>query len=819
MNIKTTIGLGIAVIVLSAAFLIFGGGQSAPSADGDGSPTTPGQPITGATDAEDDRSLAHPLTDDTTIQKIVYEKRGQPRMVFERTEGDDGGGPVKWQMVEPTRCEATTWTVNDVVLAAKRLKYASKYDIAGENSLSLEDAGIRPEPVARFAVTSVDGDTVEFEVGKLLIGQRKRYVYLPSRPDEVFVAEETFDNILDRDPAQFREGKLFRMIASHAVELEIIERGDDGLTTYKLKKQDGEWAFVAPFSAKAESKKIQDVVNMMNRVRATPWLEEIPTSRAPFGLDPPYLQVTVATEEEVVKPAPEDKPEEDGEEGETTGETTESDEEPEPEIEIKRNEFVLLLSDRRPIDDDKKVYLQRGGEEQVGLINATELDKFVPRLSEWRIMKIFTKGDASRANSLKIQLSEKTLEFELRGNDWFFTGTEQLAEPGEIAAVLAALELLKAVSFTDTGVEPSFGLDTPAAEITLGFPESDEVLTLRIGAFTEQVEKRLRYVQRGGSSTVAKVRNNGLTEIFREQAIYRNRELLDFADSGLLKIELARQLEASGRKQHLTLERDEDGVWQMTAPTQSEVDLEAVQKMANKLAKLRGTRIADEQNPDKLGLSEPDIEVTLTVKGVPTIKVPETGDENTAPEITPGEPITRRLGLSKQDGVVYARSPDVPVFMEVDAAVYDALMAEVIDGVFWDFEMSQVVAFGSKDGEREISLRKVRDRWQYSLEPDIPIDGSKVDQHISKLRHFKTRRYVEYTSANRSAYGLDAPTRQFFFEVEGGTRYELLISGADYRGTGEGLYATTIDSASRIFVLDPMVLKLGVIELSRLEAE
>ena len=108
MNIKTTIGLGIAVIVLSAAFLIFGGGQGVPSADGDGSPTTPGQPVSGTADTEDDRSLAGSLTDDTTIEKIVYEKRGQPRMVFERIEGDDDGGPVKWQMVEPTHCEATT---------------------------------------------------------------------------------------------------------------------------------------------------------------------------------------------------------------------------------------------------------------------------------------------------------------------------------------------------------------------------------------------------------------------------------------------------------------------------------------------------------------------------------------------------------------------------------------------------------------------------------------------------------------------------------------------------------------------------------------
>ena len=73
-----------------------------------------------------------------------------------------------------------------------------------------------------------------------------------------------------------------------------------------------------------------------------------------------------------------------------------------------------------------------------------------------------------------------------------------------------------------------------------------------------------------------------------------------------------------------------------------------------------------------------------------------------------------------------------------------------------------------------------------------------------------------------SRIGVTAPFPKYSssaFEVASGTRYELLISGAEYRGTGEGLYATTIDSASRIFVLDPMVLKLGVIELSRLEAE
>ena len=150
MNIKTTIGLGIAVIVLSAGFLIFGRGDPTPITDDDGSTTTSNQPIAGTLDTEDDRSLAHPLTDDTTIQKVVYEKRGKARMVFERIEGDkDCGGPVKWQMVEPTHCEATTWTVNAVVLAATRLTSASKYHLAGERSRALGRPRLRPGKASR----------------------------------------------------------------------------------------------------------------------------------------------------------------------------------------------------------------------------------------------------------------------------------------------------------------------------------------------------------------------------------------------------------------------------------------------------------------------------------------------------------------------------------------------------------------------------------------------------------------------------------------------------------------------------------------------
>ena len=156
--------------------------------------------------------------------------------------------------------------------------------------------------------------------------------------------------------------------------------------------------------------------------------------------------------------------------------------------------------------------------------------------------------------------------------------------------------------------------------------------------------------------------------------------------------------------------------------------------------------------------------------------------------------------------------------MEVESAVYDALLAEVLDGTFWDISQSQVVAFGSKDDQREVSLRKVQDRWQYSLEPDFPIDPEKVTQHLSRIINIKTPRYVEYDVSSLADYGLDAPAHRFFFELDDGKRHELLVSGMALPAADHRRYATVADSR-RVFVLDASVLDLGAIKLERFEAD
>ena len=75
-----------------------------------------------------------------------------------------------------------------------------------------------------------------------------------------------------------------------------------------------------------------------------------------------------------------------------------------------------MLSDRSPIDNDQQIYVKRGEDEQVGMVNATELKKFVPDPIQWRDMKI-AKLAAAQADSMKIESSAGTIEFELRLSD------------------------------------------------------------------------------------------------------------------------------------------------------------------------------------------------------------------------------------------------------------------------------------------------------------------------------------------------------------------------------------------------------------------
>ena len=573
------------------------------------------------------------------------------------------------------------------------------------------------------------------------------------------------------------------------------------------------------------------MVNAVSRLWVPNWLEQVPSNLAEFGLEVPYLRITVVTEKTIEKPSDDEFDE--AKEPEPTQDAQEDGPaEKEAEQEIVREEFVLLLSDHSPIDNNQQIYVKRGEDEQIGMVNATELKKFVPDPIQWRDMKIAELA-AAQADSMKIESSAGTIEFELRDGDWYFADSEEPAEPIEVGGLIASLAVLEAVNFVDGGQAGSFGLDQPAAKITLGFPGSTDVQILRIGDFTEQVEKRLRYVQRVGSTSIAKVRSKELDKAFQSQQQFRNREIMNYQPSRLLKIELSRHLAAAGSVQHITLERDENQVWQMTVPTIAEVDLKPVNELVEKLAHLRCTSILDELNPDALGLVKPDVQLVVTIEGIPTIHISDLEPKedsvprDTSPpdqELIPSAAIIRQVNLSKRGENVYAHRLDRPVFVQLEADIYDALMAEFLRGDIWNFEPSKVVAFGSVDDQYSpgtgprVEIRKDRGRWQYSLEPDIPIDSQKIDKHIEQMKNLKTRRFVEYNATNLSSYGLDSPGQRIFFEMEGGGAYELLVSKMPFRGEGQRYYAT-VAGTNRIFVIDPSTLDRGVISLSHFERD
>ncbi len=803
MNIRTTIGLAIAAIILVSAYLMWGRSREIPletipltPAETAAPPSKPAaepadqpadQPSTAVPPAAvlDDRRLAAELfRDGRIIAQVVHQRRGQRQMMFERDGQPEGSG---WMMIEPTRCLARGYLIDDIILVLQRLEYLSKFDLQSPQSVTLEQAGIQPEPEARLALTTTEGRTMEVQVGHLLVGQNKRYVYLPDRPKTLFVADEDFQNLLQQKPTDFRERKFFDLDPAAAVELEVTEARPDQPVTYRLRKLGKQWMFVEPFAARGETRTIDQVIAALGRLWARRWLEEPPARLRDFGLEAPYLRLRVVTET-VDAAAAEDDP-----------------------SRYTPRESVLLISDRSPVDDHQQVYAKRDGEEQVGTINASELEAFDPDLRRWRDMSLLP--DVLQAAAVTIRRPDATLSFHRTDGRWVFAESGQAAEPDELDALLQTLSDLKAVSFVEQEIPQAFGLNPPAAEIRLEFPEGQDQI-LRIGDYSEHVERWLRYVQHVGTPGVAKVRSRQVARAFASPRTFHNREILDVEPQRLIKIELTRRLASSTPVQFLTLTRDDAKIWQMTTPTQAAVKLKPVRELVDRLARFRGTAIVGELDPNPLGLVTPDIQLSVTVEGIPTVQAGavQAGMEAAAPFV-------RRINLSRREDRVFVHRLDVPDFMEVDPAIYEALQAEFLDGRFWTFEPSQVVAFGSAQAGRTARFAlDSRGHWHYTIEPDIPIDSGKVEAHIRALCDQETPRFVEYNATHLNGYGLQGAVRQFFFEMQDGVRHELQVSDVPFPGGTDPRYYARVAGTSRVFIVGPGLIDLATIQLERFAA-
>ena len=123
----------------------------------------------------------------------------------------------------------------------------------------------------------------------------------------------------------------------------------------------------------------------------------------------------------------------------------------------------------------------------------------------------------------------------------------------------------------------------------------------------------------------------------------------------------------------------------------------------------------------------------------------------------PAEHYTLRVG--EHDDKVYATRGDGIIF-QVESKLLDLLRAEQHEPAILQFEQSQVISVTvtEPDGTTH-TFSKLDDQWQYTPEPDLPIDAKKITDLLLRIADLKTERYVFYGTVDLPAFGLDTPWR------------------------------------------------------------
>lgn len=741
-----------------------------------------------------------PLFDDPPepdgIVKITCVRTGQEPWLFERTKGDDDG-LGDWRLVEPIQSGVPKYEIDGLVNRIKNLKYQIKYAAGATESVTASQAGLDP-PKVDVTLAGKGDRTFNIQIGKQASNQ-ETYVRV-NGGGAIYVVRSSLDTMIKKRVEEYRDKVLFKFESTDATSMDITRRADDGSETlYRLVKQDGDdWVFEKPFSADADDKSINDALRAMSRLRASDWVDSSASSSAGrFGLATPKLHIEVVCEvKTIIEPEGDDENEDESE--------SEPDKPPVEKVETHR--YVLDIAGRGPLGKDTTVYAKLPEGDGVCTIQKRSADKMTPGADTWRNMKI-CPTKVSGATRIEIETGGSTAVIVKNDPDeWVFESDGGKAESPVVKELLEKIDSLKALNFVDD-VDPTdveFGFELPQARIVLTLPGRDQPIRLVVGNATDEVAKRLYYVRRDESRSVAKVRANDVAKLKRSPLEYRNREIVKLATGDFKRIDLTRPNAITGDEETLTLSKGEGAAWRITAPIDDDADSTGILELVTTLANLRAESVAARSGDlSPYGLDQPAVRIAVHYSAPPVITIDDEGQAG-EPAIADDD-LRIELLIGEVGNKVYAKRSDTTVVYELARNDYEGFLADYHRKVVFDAEDSEVVSLSVMSGGVTQRFNRDGDGWSYFAEPDLPLDDKKVKGLLLQVLDMNLKRYVAYGVTDLSTYGLTAPGRIVRLTTDDGESTVLLVSAKVCMADSDKCLFAVIQGSGAVFLLKPDV--------------
>jgi hypothetical protein len=693
------------------------------------------------------------LFDFTSNQLARLEvQRGAEKITLEQDRG-------LWRLTAPVEAEADTATVGGLVADLGRLEVVEfvQHDPKAED---LAGYGLdKPALTAVLTFTDKDKPARTLQVGKQRGDKAEFFARLASEPD-VFVIKKELRDDLDRDSLVYRPRQLWQWPESDLVQLKFQRQNEP---EYALQRDGDRWKLTGPFDVDIDRQRVQRLLQDLTPLRCERYQAHSAPDPADFGLDKPYLRLTVVTAE---KTDPAD-----------SKDAKEKKEPPKP----KSEERVLLVG--KPTAADAKSRFARLGKSEAvfvlgdALVSAIDhgaldwLDRNLLRLETGGVEKIDSVGPQSSLSLVK------------KGDSWQVQAKEAQfpADREVLARFLGVFGNLRAEKFAAYGPKvdlAAYGLDKPERTIT--------VVESREGKPVEHVLRLGKQVEGTGDRYARLGDSPGVVVLSSIDAVELERGYLDFVPRDVLQFDPAR-LSAIRRQMGndiLELVRKED--WQLVKPQEHRADPATLDRLAEELSRLRLARVAQYPAKDlkSFGLDAPAAVLTLQLAEAD------------------GKPIDRLLKIGKpvettEERYVLVDGSNTVGVLAVDLA--SRLLAEPIK--FRDRNLSR---FADADrvvlqrGSRKATFAKIDGTWKLTEPLMADAEQADLEDFVNQAARLRADELVADKPDDLKPYGLDRPEARWQFFL--GDREVLTLLVGERKGSRA---FARLPSSTLVFLLDP----------------
>lgn len=560
------------------------------------------------------------------------------------------------------------------------------------------------------------------------------------------------------------------------------------------------WDLAAPFTGLAESKQVTDLLDPLDKlaakrgdiidlaaVRAFAGPTVVEAFRRAAGVTP-----AVATTVEVVS---------------------------DPRSNIPKRTLLVGRHDSAA----KKMYVwSPATPDRVNFVDAAAWPALDRQARAYRALKLFDLGD-NRVESVRVAGAKETFALqEVLGVKKTFALTEPVSaatDADKAAKLLADLGALEATEFVYdpltekdaaavrtflgamgdnllAAAATSFGLDQPAATVTLNFAGPKPMAPRQLVVGKKREGKDEYYARLDGSPSVFTLKKE-VPEVLAGGSLgLLPTQLWNGSPDGLSAAEIIRGTETA-----YTL-KQADGAWKLVAaPFEAPADTAAVTPLAAALAAVKVERYEAHEPKEyvKYGLDKPALQVNFTLTertvGVPGEEPKETTKSRSLLVGGPAADGKGRFARLSGD-----KNPAVFVLADKTVADLDKPAADMLNKKLLTVNPAAVTKLDLAGPDGPITLEKQGQDWK-PAGAAFPVDKPTVEQLVRYLTNLTALKFVDFgANLPLAKYGLDPASKPVTLKFAAGPESHTVEIGKVAEGTPNDRYMR-VDGGNMIALL------------------